>query len=45
VLLPPAQAPSGQLPLVDGVEVNAGQFRTTFPYLQTPVGGALGVIP
>ncbi len=44
-LLTPAQAPSGQLPLVDGVEVNASQFRTTFPYLQTPVPGAVGVTP
>lgn len=45
VLLPPAQAPSGTLPLVDGVEVNASQFRPDFPYLQTPVPGATGVIP
>ncbi len=45
VLLPPAQAPAGQLALVDGVEVNASQFRTTFPYLVTPVPGAVGVIP
>jgi hypothetical protein len=45
VLLPPAQAPSGQLALVDGVEVNASQFRPNFPYLQTPVPGATGVIP
>jgi hypothetical protein len=45
VLLPPPQAPSGTLPLVDGVEVNASQFRTTFPYLQTPRPGAVGVIP
>ena len=45
VLLPPEQAPSGALALVDGVEVNAGQFRTNFPYLQTPVPGATGVIP
>jgi hypothetical protein len=39
VLLTPAQAPSGQLPLNDGVEVNASQFRTTFPYLTTPNAG------
>lgn len=39
VLLPPAQAPSGQLPLNDGVEVNATQFATTFPYLLTPIAG------
>jgi hypothetical protein len=45
VLLPPPQAPGGALPLVDGVEVNAAQFRPGFPYLQTPVPGATGVIP
>lgn len=45
VLLPPEQAPSGQLPLVDGVEVNAAQFRPGFPYLLTPLPGATGVIP
>lgn len=45
VLLTPAQAPSGQLPYVDGVEVNASQFQTSFPYLQTPLPGAVGVVP
>ncbi len=46
-LLPPDPManPSGAAPLVDGVEVNASQFRTTFPYLQTPRPGAVGVIP
>jgi hypothetical protein len=39
VLLPPAQAPSGTLPVNDGVEVNASQFQNSFPYLQTPLGG------
>jgi hypothetical protein len=38
-LLSTADAPSGQLPYTDGVEVNASQFRTTFPYLQTPLAG------
>ena len=45
VLLPIDQAPSGQLPLVDGVEVNAGQFLDRFPYLQPPLPGAVGVVP
>lgn len=45
VLLKPEQAPSGALALVDGVEVNASQFRPGFPYLLTPVPGATGVIP
>jgi hypothetical protein len=38
-LLSPADAPSGQLPYTDGVEVKASQFRNTFPYLQTPLPG------
>jgi len=40
VLLDPADAPSGQLPVVDGVEVNASQFSEAFPYLVTPLPGA-----
>jgi Domain of unknown function (DUF4331) len=39
VLLTPAQAPSGQLPYTDGVEVNATQFLNVFPYLNTPLAG------
>lgn len=39
-LLPSDVAPAGQLPITDGATVNAGQFRTTFPYLNTPVPGA-----
>lgn len=39
VLLPSADAPSGQLPYTDGATVSAADFRTTFPYLQTPIGG------
>ncbi len=39
VLLTPAQAPSGTLLYNDGVEVNASQFRQTFPYLQTALPG------
>ena len=40
VLLTPAEAPSGQLPYNDGVEVHATDFRSTFPYLNTPLPGA-----
>lgn len=40
VLLDEADAPSGQLPVVDGVEVNASQFSEAFPYLVTPLPGA-----
>ena len=39
-LLSTADAPSGQLPYTDGVEVKASQFRNTFPYLQTPMAGS-----
>jgi hypothetical protein len=38
-LLSAGDAPSGQLPYTDGVEVNASQFHSTFPYLQTPLPG------
>ncbi len=41
VLLPVEVAPSGGLPVVDGVEVNASQFRNTFPYLHTPLPGSV----
>ena len=40
VLLPADVAPSGQLPYNDGVEVKATDFRSTFPYLNTPLPGA-----
>jgi hypothetical protein len=40
VLLPLADAPSGQLPYTDGVEAKATDFRSTFPYLNTPIPGA-----
>ena len=39
VLLPPADAPSGQLPYTDGATVSAADFSTVFPYLQTPIAG------
>jgi hypothetical protein len=39
-LLDAGSAPSGQLPVTDGVEVNASQFLQRFPYLQPPLPGA-----
>lgn len=39
-LLPAADAPSGQLPFTDGAYVRATQFRSTFPYLRTPIPGS-----
>jgi hypothetical protein len=38
--LPASQAPSGQLPFTDGVEVNALQFDQAFPYLKAPLPGS-----
>ena len=40
VLLSGADAPSGQLAYTDGAAVSANDFRSTFPYLQTPLPGA-----
>lgn len=40
VLLPAADAPSGQLPYTDGATVQATDFRNTFPYLNTPLAGS-----
>lgn len=39
-LLPQSDAPSGQLPYTDGATVNAGVFRSQFPYLNTPIAGS-----
>ncbi len=39
-LLPSDVAPAGQLPITDGATVNATQFRSAFPYLNTPIPGA-----
>ncbi len=39
-LLNTTDAPSGQLPFVDGAGVNANAFDKTFPYLRTPLPGA-----
>lgn len=40
VLLPAADAPSGQFPYTDGAPVKATDFRNTFPYLNTPIPGS-----
>lgn len=40
VLLPVADAPSGQLPYTDGAALHATDFRDTFPYLRTPIAGS-----
>lgn len=40
VLLPAADAPSGQLPYTDGAPIKATDFRSTFPYLNTPIPGS-----
>jgi hypothetical protein len=40
VLLTPAEAPSGALPLVDGALVNDQSFDAVFPYLRTPLAGS-----
>ena len=39
-LLPPASAPSGQLPFTDGANVDASKFGDTFPYLASPTPGS-----
>lgn len=36
----PADAPAGALPLTDGVRKTAVDFKTTFPYLNTPIPGS-----
>ena len=40
VLLPPEQAPAGQLPLTDGAAQSASDFDEAFPYLKTPLPGS-----
>lgn len=39
-LLSANDAPSGQLPFTDGALVNATMFRSTFPYLNSPIPGS-----
>ena len=40
-LLPTAVAPSGQLPYTDGAATSANDFLNEFPYLNTPLPGAV----
>jgi len=40
VLLTDAEAPSRNLPYTDGAALSATDFRTTFPYLNTPLPGS-----
>lgn len=40
VLADPSDAPDGMLPYTDGVQLNAMELRTTFPYLATPLAGS-----
>jgi hypothetical protein len=37
-LLP--DAPNGDLPYNDGARISDSEFRTGFPYLQTPIPGS-----
>lgn len=39
-LLSPDDAPSGQLPFTDGATVNATDFSSQFPYLNSPLPGS-----
>jgi hypothetical protein len=41
VLLPAADAPSGQLPYTDGAYVDATFFEDRFPYLRDPIPGSV----
>ncbi|MEO5961814.1 MAG: DUF4331 domain-containing protein [Thermomonas sp.] len=43
ILLTDAEAPSRNLPYTDGASVSAGEFRNTFPYLNTPIGGDIDI--
>lgn len=40
VLLTPDVAPAGALPYTDGAYQDASMFRSTFPYLETPIPGS-----
>lgn len=40
VLLSTTDAPDGQLPYTDGATLNAADFRSGFPYLNTPIPGS-----
>lgn len=41
----PAKAPSGTLDFTDGAFISAADFRTVFPYLNTPVAGSPSTAP
>lgn len=43
VLLTDAEAPSRNLPYTDGAIVSAADFRTRFPYLNTPIAGDVDI--
>jgi hypothetical protein len=47
VLLPPQDAPDGQLPFTDGAFVDASMFDNAFPFLLDPISGspATGSLP
>ncbi|TWT43610.1 hypothetical protein RAS1_00070 [Phycisphaerae bacterium RAS1] len=45
ILLPAADAPSGQLPFTDGAIVDASFFDTRFPFLRTPVSSSPNMTP
>jgi hypothetical protein len=40
-LCKPADAPLGQVAFTDGAPVSAADFDTQFPYLRTPLPGAM----
>jgi hypothetical protein len=40
-LCTPADAAVGNVPFTDGAPVNSADFDTTFPYLRTPLPGAV----
>lgn len=39
---PDGDAPDGDKPFTDGANISAGDFDTSFPYLETPLPGATG---
>lgn len=43
ILLTDAEAPSRNLPYTDGATVSAIEFRNTFPYLNSPIGGDVDI--
>ena len=41
-LCSPQNAPVGNQPITDGAPISAGDFDNAFPYLTTPIPGAVG---